>query len=236
MKILSIGNSFSQDAHKWLHQICDSAGYDVYCVNLYIGGCSLEQHCRNYTENKDDYEYQENGVCIKRASILSALKTEKWDIITLHQQSGRSGRPQTYIPYLPFLASEITRLCPDAKLYIHKTWPYADDFERPAFDDYRKSREEMYTRLSDAYDMASKLVDAPLIPAGDAIYTLYKKLPVSLYRDGYHLSYIYGRYTAALVWYKTLVDPDLSKVSFIPSHDGQIADPEILKEIKNAMV
>ena len=38
LKILSIGNSFSQDAHRWLYQIAQAAGYeDITIANLYWG-------------------------------------------------------------------------------------------------------------------------------------------------------------------------------------------------------
>ena len=30
MKILSIGNSFSQDAHKWLHEIASNHGMELH--------------------------------------------------------------------------------------------------------------------------------------------------------------------------------------------------------------
>ena len=51
MKVLSIGNSFSQDAHKWLHKLAENNGVDLETVNLYIGGCSLETHWKNAKEN-----------------------------------------------------------------------------------------------------------------------------------------------------------------------------------------
>ena len=37
MKILSVGNSFSQDAHRWLHHIAGLSGVSMETVNLYIG-------------------------------------------------------------------------------------------------------------------------------------------------------------------------------------------------------
>lgn len=37
MKILSIGNSFSQDAHKWLHKLAKVNGVEFEIANLYIG-------------------------------------------------------------------------------------------------------------------------------------------------------------------------------------------------------
>ena len=41
MKVLAIGNSFSQDATRYLHQIAKANQFDLKVVNLYIGGCSL---------------------------------------------------------------------------------------------------------------------------------------------------------------------------------------------------
>ena len=43
MKLLSIGNSFSQDAHNKLHALAKANGVTLETVNLYIGGCSLER-------------------------------------------------------------------------------------------------------------------------------------------------------------------------------------------------
>ena len=47
MKILAIGNSFSEDAMYYLKNIADADGVEVKAVNLYIGGCNLERHWKN---------------------------------------------------------------------------------------------------------------------------------------------------------------------------------------------
>lgn len=44
IKILAIGNSFSQDATQFIHDIAKADGVDTKVVNLYIGGCSLQRH------------------------------------------------------------------------------------------------------------------------------------------------------------------------------------------------
>ena len=41
MNILSIGNSFSQDAQRYLHDIAKADGVVLSAFNLYIGGCPL---------------------------------------------------------------------------------------------------------------------------------------------------------------------------------------------------
>ena len=55
MQILSIGNSFSQDAHNMLHIIAKQNGRDFQTVNLFICGCSLESHHSNLKNNSNDY-------------------------------------------------------------------------------------------------------------------------------------------------------------------------------------
>jgi len=47
IRILAIGNSFSVDALHYFKQTADAAGIETECVNLYIGGCSLERHAEN---------------------------------------------------------------------------------------------------------------------------------------------------------------------------------------------
>ena len=49
MKILFIGNSFSQNATRYIRQISDGT---LFVRNLYIGGCSLETHAKNI-ENEE---------------------------------------------------------------------------------------------------------------------------------------------------------------------------------------
>ena len=70
MKILSIGNSFSQDAHRWLHSIAKADNYELDTVNLYIGGCSLETHWFNYVNDIPGYDMEgNNGEFIRKTSI-----------------------------------------------------------------------------------------------------------------------------------------------------------------------
>ena len=75
MNILCIGNSFSQDATRYLHQISDE---ELYVRNLYIGGCSLETHWNNIVESNEFYEYQKNGRMRSMTSINKALTKKKW--------------------------------------------------------------------------------------------------------------------------------------------------------------
>ena len=44
MKVLAIGNSFSEDATRYLHDIAKADGVALEVANLYIGGCPLDRH------------------------------------------------------------------------------------------------------------------------------------------------------------------------------------------------
>ena len=42
VRVLAIGNSFSQDAvEQYLHELGEAEGYELVIGNLFIGGCSL---------------------------------------------------------------------------------------------------------------------------------------------------------------------------------------------------
>ncbi len=242
MKILSIGNSFSQDAHKWLHDIAAAQGLDIYTANLYIGGCSLETHYNNIKGNKADYEYEINGgECSRMISINEALTLDDWDIVTLQQASHFSGRPQTYFPYLESVCNYVKGVLPDARIYIHETWSYEIDSWHEAFADYNKDQGEMYRRLHDCYIMAGKVIGAPVIPVGTVIESIRHEIPEfdfaggkrSIHRDGFHLSLNYGRYAAAATWISFITGADLRGNSFVPQVEGLETDPALIKKIQD---
>lgn len=237
MKLLSIGNSFSQDAHRYLHDLAKAGGFPLEAVNLYIGGCSLKRHWENACSGEAVYEYQLNGgPALRTISLEDALCRQDWDIITLQQQSGRSGRPQSFFPYLPKLKDYISARRPDATLWWHQTWAYEQDYDRPNFDPYQRSQAEMFRRISDAAEMAAGVLQCQIIPAGAVIQALREYLPefdygkggLSLNRDGYHLSKTYGRYAAAATWYQALRMGEIQENPFLP--EG--CDPALIQKIK----
>ena len=61
MKILSIGNSFSEDATAYLHKISEAGNSPIDVYNLYIGGCSLEMHACNIKSGEKKYRLEYNG-------------------------------------------------------------------------------------------------------------------------------------------------------------------------------
>ena len=122
MKILSIGNSFSQDAHRWLHSLAAAGNDNIDTNNLYIGGCTLERHWECIQNNLNDYDKEGNdGKFLCKSSVSEALSGDTFDVITLQQASGFSGKPQSYIPYLSNINEFVKKYQPKAKIYFHKT-------------------------------------------------------------------------------------------------------------------
>ena len=213
MKLLSIGNSFSQDAQRWLHQVAVANGFDLETTNLMIGGCSLETHWHHMTDGEAAYYLERNGEDVQQMITLpDALAMDEWDVITVQQVSSHSGRPQTFFPYLQELVAFVREKCPKAKIYYHQTWAYEIDSEHGDFPYYNRDQKEMYRRICDCAEMAAKLIDATILPSGPVVQYLrenapefdYKNGALSLNRDGFHLSWDYGRYAAAATWLKVL--------------------------------
>ena len=215
IRILCIGNSFSWDAvEQELAPLCQEGKQPIIIGNLYYGGCSLEQH---YTFLHKDtaaysFRYIEHGVRTPNEgySLRQALRLMQWDYISLQQASHDSGIQESYEPYLGALIDTVRAYQPDAQLCWMQTWSYAQDAKHPAFPRYQKSQQIMDDSIRAAtHALLLRYPELTLIPCGKAI-TLARqtKLGDTLCRDGYHLNYVYGRYTAACVWYELLTGKD----------------------------
>ena len=242
MKLLSIGNSFSQDAHKWLSPLAEAYGGQIDAVNLYIGGCPLEAHWNNYVSGEAVYDLELNGEKLRKISISESLQSDDWDVITLQQASRFCGDPTTYEPYLTNLADAIRDACPTAVLWLHQTWAYETDFSHEWFEGYGYDQARMYRQLMEANRSAARKLNCPILPVGEVIQHIRTSCPgfdyrnggLSLNRDGFHLSRLYGRYAAALTWFACLTGADIHAVKFIPVWEGEAADPALLQQINHA--
>lgn len=206
MKILSIGNSFSQDSTALLQLLTDK----ITARNLYIGGCSLDMHAANIENDAAKYELQENGEKMQNAlvGVKEALTSDKWDYITVQQVSGRSGVYESFYPYLGELLDYVRKYS-DAEIVLHETWSYEIGSGHPDFAIYNSDREQMAQAIKETYEKVSAKENLRIIRVGEAVQNLrakpsfdYKNGGLSLTRDGFHLSLSYGRLLAASVWCK----------------------------------
>ena len=161
--ILAIGNSFSEDATRYLHQMAEAVGIETKVVNLFIGGCPLERHWQNIETKEAAYQYQLNGKATERMiSIDEALREEEWDYIVTQQASHDSGWMDTYEPFLGLILEHIRTYtgqhAPQAEILLQETWAYEIDSSHVNFMRYHRNQEEMYARLKKCYSaMAEKI-------------------------------------------------------------------------------
>ena len=229
MNVLCIGNSFSQDATRYLHQISDDR---IFVRNLYIGGCSLETHWNNIVGANEYYEYQKNGRMLKMTSINAALTKKKWDYITVQQVSHFSGMEETYEPYLTDILNFIKEKCPKAEIVFHRTWAYDDKSQHGGFANYGNDRKTMINAIIKASSAMADKHGLRVIKNGEAIEAA-RDLPEfqgerNINRDGFHLSLDYGRYLAGLTMYAFFTECDPTLVTYEPED----TDPEINKKLK----
>ena len=216
MKILSIGNSFSQDAHKYLHGLAKHDSVNIKAVNLYIGGCSLRTHYLNMLEDFAAYNYEYNGEFVGlKVSIKQALLSDDWDFITLQQASPLSGKWESYTPYIEEIAKYTKKYCPNAKVIIHQTWAYPessiDRINNLGFNDSK----EMLSSIINSYDNAEKLIGADgIIPCGQAMMKALDLGIGKIHRDEIHASFGSGRYLLALCWYKFFTKNNIDNNTF----------------------
>ena len=214
--VLSIGNSFSEDAQRYLHSLAKHEGDEIQSVNLYIGGCPLDRHFRNMMGDEKAYDLHINGQTGLgfKMSIKEALLARNWTYITLQQSSPLSYKSESYFPYIERLAKYVREYAPGAKLLIHQTWAYENGSEliaRHGFESY----DQMFELIEKSYRTAANKINADgILRSGEAVGIALRNGISRAHRDGFHLGLGAGRFIAALVWYKYMTGKDISAVSF----------------------
>lgn len=225
LKVLAIGNSFSEDAtEQYLSVLAMMTGHDVIIGNLYYPGCSIEQHWNHMKQNKGAYSFRKmysNGYAdtIPHCTINRALLDEKWDIITFQQGSAFSGIYKSY-RLLPALIKKVRSIVgPHPKFLWHQTWAYAEESTHEGFKNYSNDQMRMYEAIVECSKkvLANNPELKGIIPTGTAIQDARTSiLGNNLTRDGYHLDKHTGRYIAACTWFGVLFNHPFTISSFLP--------------------
>ena len=162
IRILAIGNSFSQDAaESYLDDLAKADGVRLIVGNMYIGGCSLETHWNNALGNLAAYSYRKitegDTVVLASQTLRTAIADEDWDVITFQQVSHTSGQLSTYFPYLTNLVQYVKSLAtnPNVKFAMHQTWAYASNSTHSGFANYNNNQEQMYRAIVETVNNAA---------------------------------------------------------------------------------
>lgn len=225
LKVLAIGNSFSEDATTYLGEIAADFGIEEMIIgNMYIGGATLETHWNSAKNSTSSYRYDKNvdnkWTTKGNKSLILGLLDEDWDIVTLQQASGLSGMGETYQPFMDDLLGYINeKKLTDTTFLFHQTWAYAANSNHSQFQNYEKDQSVMYQAIM---GVSTELIlrhetFKQIIPSGTAIQNVRNSLVGdNVTRDGYHLN-SYGRYVAGLMWFRMITGFSIDDITYKPA-------------------
>lgn len=181
VRLLTIGNSFTQNTITYLPDMAKAGNNRLILLNCVVGGYTLEQHAQALVAAQKNpaspaaniYTTAESqSLTTPPASpfnLITALKAEPWDFVTLQQQSFLSSRPESYEPFAGEIIQAIRENCPKAEILVFETWAFrADD---PLFSKGNFSAEEMHARIKSAYEKIAATYHLRVIPVGDAFHS-----------------------------------------------------------------
>ena len=226
VSILFLANSFADDTIQYMPEIARDVGYDLDLYNLYIGGCDINRHINNIINKEKAYELRiynkEKQVWEARYDVVSTsfIPSKRWDYIVLQQSSYFSGLPNG-LDNIEKLVELIKSLAnPDVKFIWNMTWSY------PHYSDLEVFKKEYKNDSNFMYKSIIKNVKEYILPNNDFVKIIPNGTALGnvrecikdelLYRDGFHLSYQFGRFLAGLTATSAIVDKDITNVKFHP--------------------
>ena len=228
LKLLFIGNSFSEDTIQWMYEISDSLNINLKVENMNIGGCNIRTHFDNidndnkvYTRN---YRAGNSWASEYNVGLREEIASDDWDFISLQQVSDLAGVVDSY-QFLPHLINEIGWYIKDTnhtRIVWNMTWAYQSDCTHSGFARYGNDQMKMYKAILAAVEeeVLTNQRIATLIPNGTAIQNARTSfLGDTLTRDGYHMSYDIGRYIVGLMAIKALTGANIDDCTYSPTDE-----------------
>ena len=239
VRILSIGNSYSNDAQAYTHKIAEGLGIKAEFYNLYYGGCTIDQHYNFYNNDNANYIFYRNMTKYVSVNVTlkNVLEAAQFDIITFQQGSYSSDKYSNYSK-LDDLMAIVRSYQPNAEFMIHQTWGYCE--ERSLQKGYTTSA-DMFKKVEECYaQAAADNGNLTILKSGKAIETAKTKYG---YTDDYgNTNSIYsdfnshlapkGDYIAGCVWIETIFGVDARNTSFT----NNFVDADVLQEIAHIAV
>ncbi len=243
LRVLAIGNSFSEDAvEQYLYELALAQGDTLIIGNAYIGGCSIDRHWNNSQTGKTDYAYRKivDGVKtnIKPIDLATIVGDEPWDIISLQQASPLSGDTASF-GNLQNLWNFVCEKSTNANMEIvwHLTWAYPQSSKSNSFARYGRSQQRMYKDIiaTARYELPKVGIER-VVPTGRTIQRGRRVVGDVLNRDDIHLSLTAGRYAAACTWCEFLTRRCVVGNSFRPRSVGDATALKLQSAAHKAMM
>jgi hypothetical protein len=174
LRLFLIGNSFSQNATRYLPQLAAEGGHPLKIGRAELGGCSLQRHWE-IAEAAEKDPNDPKGKAYHGKSLRELLSAGTWHVVTIQQNSMNSGDVTTYSPYAKKLFDLIKSIQPKAKIVMHQTWAYRSDskkFTQVSDQKFAESNLEMWQKSRAAYHQIAKALKIKIIPVGDAFWQI----------------------------------------------------------------
>lgn len=175
VRLLTIGNSFSRNATRYLGDLAAAGGHELIHQPIVVGGASLELHATKAQAHERDPK-DPAGRYADGRSLKERLRAQPWDFVTIQQASIKSHDLATYRPFAAQLRDYVREHAPQARLLVHETWAYRSDDPRFAHSKAKAkagepaTQEAMYRGLAAAYRTIARELEADFIPVGDAFF------------------------------------------------------------------
>lgn len=170
IKLLTIGNSFANNAVKYLDRIVKAQGDKLILGRANLGGCPMDRHWNN--AEKDIKIYKHKG---KKYTLKGMLEMQKWDVITIQQVSSKSYKRKTYEPYAGNLIAYIKKYAPQAEIVIHQTWAYRIDHPWFIKKGSKINQEKMFKALTKNYIWLAGKYNLRILASGVAMQVCREK-------------------------------------------------------------
>lgn len=191
LKILSISNSFGVNLQTFASQIACANGCSLDIYVLFIGGCTLEKHVENLSNNLAAYDLYHNGKCERNnVTISEMIDSQNWDYIITQQVSYLGSQIETYYPFITTILQYLKSNAQYKFLGLQETWEYSSLFKKNDGNYFtQKESSEMYKNLKETYEKVAEKEGILLINSGEIIHKANEFFNKEFQcDDGFHLN------------------------------------------------
>ena len=219
VKILAIGNGHSAEiCSADLYGYFEAAGQPVVIGYATKQKADLQELATIAKSGRSDLSYSKvvGGVThtVPAASLSQALADEKWDVVSLQQQSFKAADRQTIDPWLGQLVKFVRKRTPKGvRVMFLQTWPYARQSTKHWML-FGHNNMEMYPLLASVSKEFTQKYGLEVIPVGTAVQSLRSSFNREAdMTHGDHLNCTIGMYTAAATFFEAVTGRDAREVT-----------------------
>ncbi len=244
VRLLTIGNSWSNDAVEHLYNVLHDVGYtDILLGNLYKGNCTVGEHLKLAQSGEKAYSFYYNmegeWKGTPKVGLNYSIKFTQWDMISL-QQNSAGGVDSFYAPLddLYGYVEENANRSENAVFVWHTPWALRTGALRQEFSYYDRDPVKNYNMIIDATQKHILSTDkfAYVIPSVTVMQNLRESyIGEDVFRDEGHASHGIGRYALSISFYVTLFNGDPDMVTWYPVGLEPEAGPRERAAIREAV-